>query len=317
LFDRKNAAGTFEGYRPLGNCTEFNVSIESEQFEHFSSESGLEEKDLEFTRRVNRTGSITTDNMSKENLELFLAAEATTVDQASGTVTNEVIGPVTADRTYQLGTSVAPGGVRNVSAVTFSFKEGDDAASRANSTAYTVGQFYKPATPNSHFYVCTVAGTSAGSPPSFTTDGTTFTDGTATFRNVGLIAIANTAEADVIIDGDLGLVSPTPTGLVAAALSRLPAGSTLRLNVDYTKAAITRDQIATTGSASLNGRLKFISDNPYGDQQDVFIPDCSLAPNGDLPFITGDELAAAQFNVGINKLDSNTAAIYIDGRPEE
>lgn len=313
LFNRLSD-GVYEGFRPLGNCTEFNLSIESEQFEHINSESGLEEIDLQFTRSVRRNGSITTDNMSASNLELFLAAVASTVTQSGTGITDEAIGPVTADRTYQLGTSLAPGGVRNVSAVTADFKEGAEAPSRANSTAYDVGDFYVPATPNSRFYVCTVAGTSAVSPPVFTTNGSTFTDGTATFIDLGLIAIANTADADYIVDTDLGLLSVTTGGAIAAALSRLPAGSTLSLEVDYTRAATTREQIATSGSVSLQGELKFISDNPYGDQQDVFLPDCTLAPNGDLPFITGDEVAACTFNVGVNKKDSNTAAVYIDGR---
>lgn len=315
LFNLRNDAGVYEGFRPFGNCPEFNVAIESEQFEHFSSESGLETKDLTFTRSINRTATVTTDNMSNENLQLFLAAATSVISQAGGGVTDEVIGPVTSERIYQLGTSVAKGGVRNVSAVTASFKEGDDAPTRVNSTVYAVGAFYEPAAANSHFYVCTVAGTSAGSPPTFTTDGTTFTDGTATFRDVGLIAIANTANADYLIDTTLGLLSVVSTGAIATALSRLPSGSTLSLNVDYTKATITRDQIATSGSVSLRGQLKFLADNPYGDQQDVFMPDVTLAPNGDLPFITDQDVASCQFEVGINELDSNTAAIYIDGRP--
>jgi len=314
LFNRL-VSGIYEGYRPLGNCTEFNITVESEQFRHVSSESGLEEVDLEFTRSITRSGSITTDNMSSDNLELFLAADATTITQTSSSPTNEDIGPVTANRTYQLGLSVAKGGVRNVSSVSASFAEGDDASARANSTAYAVGDFYKPAVSNNHFYVCTVAGTSDSSPPTFTTDGTTFADGTATFRDVGLIAIANTSDADYLVDTSLGLLSVKPTGAIATALTRLPAGTTLSLHVDYTRAAITREQIATSASVSLEGELKFISDNPQGAQQDVFLPKCTLSPNGDLPFITGDEVASAQFTVGISKKDSTTAAIYIDGRP--
>lgn len=314
LFNRL-VNGIYEGFRPLGNCTEFNITVESEQFEHFSSESGLQEKDLEFTISIDRTGTITTDNLSNENLELFLAADATEVTQSSASVTDEAIGPVTANRTYQLGTSIAKGGVRNVSAVTASFKEGDDASARANSTAYVVGDFYEPATPNDHFYVCTVAGTSAGSPPTFKTDGTTFADGTATFQDLGTIAIANTSDADFTVDTTLGLLNVKPTGAIATALSVLPSGSTLTLNVDYTRAAATRDQIATSASVSLEGELKFIADNPQGANQDVFLPDCTLSPNGDLPFITDQEVGSCQFSLGINKLDSNTAAIYIDGRP--
>jgi hypothetical protein len=314
LFNRL-VNGIYEGFRPLGNCTEFNINVTSEQFTHVSSEDGLEEIDLQFARSIARTGSIVTDNLSAANLELFLAADVSTIEQSATSVTNEVIGPVTANRTFQLGTALAVGGVRDVSAVTASFVEGDAAAARANTTEYEVGDFYKPAASNNHFYVCTVAGESAAAPPTFTTDGTAFADGTATFIDLGLIAIENTAEADFIVDEDLGLLSVTPAGAIATALAALPDGSTLSLNVDYTRAAVEREQIATSASVSLEGQLKFISSNPRGTQPDVFLPDCTLSPNGDLPLISNDELASCTFAVGINKLDSDTSAIYIDGRP--
>lgn len=60
-------------------------------------------------------------------------------------------------------------------------------ANRANSHAYLAGDKYKPVTPNLHWYVCVTDGTSASSPPSFPTNGTTFSDGTATFVDAGLI----------------------------------------------------------------------------------------------------------------------------------
>lgn len=61
-------------------------------------------------------------------------------------------------------------------------------ANRANSHAYVAGDKYKPVTPNAHWYICTVAGTSAGSAPSFPTNGSSYSDGTATFMDAGLIA---------------------------------------------------------------------------------------------------------------------------------
>lgn len=54
--------------------------------------------------------------------------------------------------------------------------------SRANSTAYALGAVYRPASANGYVYECVAAGTSAASPPTFTTIvGDDFTDGTAVF----------------------------------------------------------------------------------------------------------------------------------------
>ncbi len=58
--------------------------------------------------------------------------------------------------------------------------------SRANSTAYVVGNIFRPASANGFLYRVTVAGTSGGSPPTFPTVlGQTVADGTATITCVG------------------------------------------------------------------------------------------------------------------------------------
>lgn len=57
---------------------------------------------------------------------------------------------------------------------------------RANSTAYNLGDVYRPSATNGFMYRCVVAGTSAAAPPTFATVlGTTYADGTATFECVG------------------------------------------------------------------------------------------------------------------------------------
>ena len=53
-------------------------------------------------------------------------------------------------------------------------------------TAYSVGDYAQPTTPNSHYYVCTVAGTSdAAEPVSWPTDGSTVSDNDVTWDDTG------------------------------------------------------------------------------------------------------------------------------------
>lgn len=67
---------------------------------------------------------------------------------------------------------------------------------RADSTAYAVGDRVIPAVANGYAYSCTVAGTSAASPPTFpTVVGKTYTDGTATFQCEGA-----TTDRDYLLD---------------------------------------------------------------------------------------------------------------------
>jgi hypothetical protein len=57
----------------------------------------------------------------------------------------------------------------------------------ATSTAHTLGQIVRPSTGNGHLYICTVAGTSGGSAPTWpTVSGQTVTDGGVTWTELGI-----------------------------------------------------------------------------------------------------------------------------------
>lgn len=133
FFDPFDTNGNRTGERYLGNCPAFTVSVETEKAEHYSSETGLKQKDQTIVLQVNRTAEMTCDNMSASNVALFLSGEEVTVSQGSATVTNEAIS-VIPDRYYQLGQTAAdPQGARSVSAVvvtnvagTTTYAEGTD-----------------------------------------------------------------------------------------------------------------------------------------------------------------------------------------------
>lgn len=303
-------AGVYQGFRMLGNCPEFGISVETEKYEHYNSQGGLRQKDLDIVTQIDRTAQIVCDNMDNANIALFISGEQLTVNQAATPVTNEPIN-VIGGRTYQLGALANnPAGVRGVSSVVVTvFHSG----AIAISTPYTAGTVR---TNGTHVYLATTSGTTAGSAPAYPTDGTTVVDGGVTWKDLGLITPANAANADYLLDAALGLVSIVSGGAIAAAAALVnAAGGAYRIEVDYTPTANSRDQIRTTGTSELRGQLKFIADNPYGENQDVFCPDVTLAPSGELPLITEDEIAQMTIDVGINQLNSTTSAIYVDGRP--
>lgn len=117
FFDPFDTNGNRTGERAFGNCPAFTLTVASTKFEHYSSETGLRQKDASATIEVNRTGKLSSDNMTAGNLALFLSGEEETVSQALGTVSNEAH-TVIQGRFYQLGqTESNPAGVRNVTAV--------------------------------------------------------------------------------------------------------------------------------------------------------------------------------------------------------
>lgn len=317
LFFNPLVDGIYQGLQTFGNTNGFTVTVTSETLKHTNFQSAARETDLEIPLSTERTAEIVSDNLSAFNIRLFMSGTETTITQTSTPVTDEVIGPVTANSAYRLGKTTAnPAGAYSIGSVVVRIKEGDDAASRANSTAYVVGDVYVPATPNLHWYACTIAGTSAGSPPTFTTDGTTFADGTATFKDMGLIIVASTANVNYRIDTTYALLSVTPAGTIATANTAWAAilpGEKLSLHVDYTPVAGTREMIKTGAGGSLTGELVYIADNTTGTNRDVTMPSVTLAPNGELPYINDGEFATVGFTVGIGKLNSDTEAMYSTG----
>ena len=232
---------TRTGERYLGNTPEFNVNIASELLDHFNSDEGVRTKDDSVTLEITRTGSLIVDDISADNLALFLLANKSTHSQASGTAVTSTFTDVYRDRYYQLGqTASNPGGDRNVTNVTITAPGG------------------------------LVLGT------------------------------------DYTVDLALGRVYLTP------AASSIVDGTT-DLTVTYDRPAQTRDLIVTSSLVSAEGAMRFVSANPKGLQRDIYLPYVKLTPNGDFA-LKGDEWQQISLNVEILLLNSNTQAIYVNGR---
>lgn len=315
-FDQFNAAGVKTGERFLGNCPGFSLNVESEPFEHKSSTSGLSTTDLTLTVSVDFSAEITVDDMQLDNIGLFVGGNLATITQSNTPVVDESITPILSDREYQLGTTTSnPTGVRNVSSVTVESAEGHDAATRADSTAYSVGDFIVPATPNNRYYLVTVGGNSGGSPPTFPTDGSTVSDGDLTLRDMG--PILRVVTTDYTVDAVSGRIYVVPGGGLATAIGHAAALASpvdLELYVGYTPASESRQRVTSGTAGSVSGALRYIADNANGSNRDLYIASCSAAPSGELAFITDADIQQFTLAIGVNTRDSNTAQIIIDGR---
>ncbi len=241
-FDRFNDDGDKVGERYLGNSPGFSITLESEDIEHESSDEAVSEVDRRIQLKVKRSGSLQVDNVSIENLALFIQGDIATVTQAAVAVVNEAISDVIQGYWYQLGNPATfPTGVRNVTSVV----------------------------------VTNVAGS------------TTY--------------ILNT---DYVLDAEMGRIQIVEGGGIA------DGGD---LHVDYTPAAETRDQIASSPTP-IKGALRYIADNRDGDNKDAYAPNCVLSPNGEMQ-MKGKEFAVMGFTVSFNLPSEGTLqALYIDGR---
>lgn len=114
FFDPFDPDGHKTGERYLGNCPGLTVGIKTEKAEHYSSTSGLRQKDKTVVLQVDRTGTLKVDNMSLDNLALFISGDVAAVTQAPDTEAVEEL-EVLPGRYYQLGVSAeAPVGARSI-----------------------------------------------------------------------------------------------------------------------------------------------------------------------------------------------------------
>ncbi len=128
---------TRTGQRYFGNTPELNMTVESENLDHFDADNGVRVKDDSMLLELNRTGSFTTDHISPDNLAMFFLGSASTVTQASVTGQQYDINAVKKGRRYQIGLSAsAPSGVRGITNVVVTSNPAG--TTYVNGTDYTV-----------------------------------------------------------------------------------------------------------------------------------------------------------------------------------
>jgi len=120
---------------------------------------------------------------------------------------------------------------------------------------------------------------------------------------VEVATVAKTVNTDYTVNAELGQITIVEGGGIADLAD---------IDVTYNRAAKSREQVIS-GSDQVEGALKFIADNPEGDDMDYTMPYVRLSPNGDYN-LKGDDWLKLGLNIEILKAPSRER-IYIDGRP--
>ena len=118
-FDDGETPGTF---RHLGNSPEMNLTIETENLDHVSSESGVREVDDSVALSVTRSGTLILDDIQPDNLGMFFFSEAgasTLAQDAVGTDTDYTLPgtdrAIKSGETFFIGVSASsPVGIRDL-----------------------------------------------------------------------------------------------------------------------------------------------------------------------------------------------------------
>lgn len=101
----------------LAQTPSLTLGITPTQLQVFDADTPIEQLLLDTSPRIDRHMKAEVRDISDAALALFFGTTAITLSQNVVTVSGEAIGTLEAGRTYQLGKSLQPSGVRGVSAV--------------------------------------------------------------------------------------------------------------------------------------------------------------------------------------------------------
>lgn len=187
--------GSAAGLLQVGNCSalSFQISEDVKELLDYTQPGGGTYNEV---RRISGVElSMTVHDLSPANLTRALYGTNSSV--AAAATTNAAMGDgyIGAFLPFPEQAAATPAPVIRAT-------KGRTAVARANSTAYTVGQYLVPAAANGFYYKVTTAGTSAAAPPTFpTTPGTTVTDGTAVLTCMGSIVLSATTDYTLVTGG--------------------------------------------------------------------------------------------------------------------
>jgi hypothetical protein len=304
----------YQGERDLGNAPAFTFNIALEKLEHFSSRGGLKAKDKEVISQITPGITFTLDEVNKENLSLLTLGDVTTVTQAAGQSAAE-------DVTANLGLRSD----LDFRGITYWNLPYNDAL--ADNVIFVVGE------------VVTGAGGATGTVLGLAT-GSTATAGTLYISRTNAIAFVDAealtgdgtgaAEVNSATGGTLGTGTPyvliqddvdtvtyvagtdyeIDTTLSDDSIGRIRflSGGTVTegetVHVTYGYSALTYTNIAAFANTQINGKLRFVSDNPAGNQQELMIWSVSLTPSGETAMI-GEDWSTLGFTGEILKDETN------------
>lgn len=117
-FSRFVSAQTPGAWRYIGNTPEFNLTVDSEDLEHFSSDQGIRELDDSVPLQVTRSGTLVCDDIQAENVALFFFGSTSVLTTSALATQSENFNTVQQNEFYQIGVTASnPVGIRGISNV--------------------------------------------------------------------------------------------------------------------------------------------------------------------------------------------------------
>jgi hypothetical protein len=313
-FDKLNSSGVYLGERDLGNAPNFTFNVALEKLEHFSSRGGINAKDKEIVSQITPGLSFTLDEISKENLNLLVMGETTEVSQTAGTVTT-----TPESVTAYLGMRSVLS-YREIGALwLLDYKEADEPT---DNVLFVEGETVTGAGGATGIVVSVTGDAESGTLALIKTNSTEFVDeevltgdvagaaeadGTGTASTVPNILVQNSDQDMTYVKGkDYDISTSLKDDHIGRIFFYADGDITdgQSLKVQYAYAASTYYTIDAFAETEVEGRLRFVSDNPAGIDLELEVWRVSVSPDGDTSLI-GDDWSTLQFTGEILKDEIN------------
>jgi hypothetical protein len=337
---------TKTGERYIGNSPAFTTTQAATMLDHYSSDAGLRVKDASVRLQNDLTGSFTSDNIDPDNLAMMFGTSATTRTTMASTNEGDVL-TVSPGLSYQLGSrDNLIEGVRNILNVIMRDNTGTAAAGTLTFSGQpTAGDTL---TINGHLstFVAGAAGANqitlggnatltAQTVKEYINDNSGLFHVTATGASTAITLTANTpgvagnsiglarsgsypAVSGSLLTGGLngGTIPPQGNWEVDMDKGRITIDSDANSITAGTVVVISYD-IAASSMAVLSedgnevrGALRFVSDNPEGDNRDYYFPYVKITADGDFA-LKGDTWLTMSFKFDVLVLNASTKRVYV------
>jgi hypothetical protein len=309
FLDKKDpTSGLYIGERDLGNAPSFSFNVALEKLDHFSSRGGLKAKDKEIISQLTPSLTFTLDEVNKDNLALLTFANLNEVTQTAGSVVQEV---VTAHAGLRSDLSK-----RNIMHWQLPY---DDAA--ADNALFVEGEVVTGAGGATGVVLVVTGTATTGTLTIAKTNDTAFVDDeaitgsiagaaevmSATGGTVGtgtpIILVQDATDTTTYVAGTDYELSTTLKDDVIGRVKVIDGGSITEgdvLHVTFGYLAATYTEVQAFANTQIEGKLRFISDNPAGGDQELEVWRVSLTPSGDTALI-GDDWSTLGFSGEILK----------------
>ena len=296
FFDQKNiATGLYMGERDLGNAPAFAFSVALTKLEHFSSRGGLKAKDKSIISEITPSISFELDEINKENLALLTLGDITAVTQTAGSKDKEAVVAHSGKRSDLTKRSIGLFTIAHGTVTNGPFVAGTTVvASGASIGSGTIAKV------NSGNIQIAIMSGAFSSGCTLTVATKTATSNAAPVWVPGVLLVQDAADTITYDVGDDYIIDTTLKDDAIGRIYVVPVADggaivdASTIHVTYGYAATNYTQINAFNNNQIEGKLRFVSDNPAGENQELEIWRVSLTPNGDTAMI-GDAFATIKF----------------------